>query len=86
MSKLQTLSIALQNPDQQKRTIVKSLKLEKMLNLYNAFDAQKKTIFKKFEDVWGTEMAGHLLGKYDNAEALIWAFDARNLELFIEKF
>lgn len=86
MSKLQTLSIALQNPDQQKRTIVKALKLEKMLNLYNAFDAQKKTIFKKFEDVWGTEMAGHFLGKYDNAEALIWAFDARNLELFIEKF
>lgn len=31
-------------------------------------------------------MANHFLGKYDNADSLIWALDSENLELFIQKF
>lgn len=72
--------------NENKRILLKSLKLEKCFKMYAADGSQKQEVFKKFEQVWGTTLANHFLGKYDNAESLIWALDEENLALFVRDF
>ena len=69
-----------------KKTLLKSIKLENCFKIYPTSAQAKKEVFNKFKAVWGESMANHFLGKYDNADSLIWALDSENLELFIQKF
>lgn len=69
-----------------KNVLVKSLKLDKCFKDFATKKESRKEIFEKFKTVWGNDMANHFLCNYNDAESLIWAFDSRNLELFIEKF
>ena len=70
-----------------KKTLLKSLKLQEAFNSYNEENSlSRKDVFTKFEKTWGTMLANHFLGKYDNAESLIWALDSENLELFVKLF
>lgn len=66
-----------------KRILTKGIRLEKALKYY---EDDKKNVFEKFEAVWGTSLANHFLSKYSDAESLIWALDADNLQLFIDKY
>ncbi len=73
----------------EKKILVKVLKLEKCFRTLNDdtnSHADKKEIVDKFERTWGKDMADHFLWKYNDAESLIWAFDSKNLELFIKNF
>lgn len=69
-----------------KKILLKSLRLEKCFKSYSNNAEQKREVFQKFEEVWGTTMANHFLGKYDCAESLISALDNENLELFVNHF
>lgn len=69
-----------------KPTLIKGIRLEKYFKSYRENEGQRKQIIAKFTDVWGSSMADHFLSKYDDAESLIWAFDSKNLTLFIQKF
>jgi hypothetical protein len=69
-----------------KKTLLKAIKLENFFKMYSTSAQAKKEAFDKFKAVWGENIANHFLGKYDNADSLIWALDSENLELFIEKF
>ena len=69
-----------------KKTLLKAIRLENCFKIYNDSEQSKKEVFNKFKAVWGESMANHFLGKYDNADSLIWALDNENLELFIQKF
>lgn len=72
----------------EKRTLVKVLKLDKCFKAYNGAknEKEKREVFDTFSRTWGREMANHFLWKYNDAESLIWAFDSKNLELFINNF
>lgn len=71
----------------EKRELIKALRLEKAFKAYeNGTDEEKRTVRKKFADVWGDDMAWHFLISYKDAEDLIWGFDSKNLNLFLEKF
>jgi hypothetical protein len=70
-----------------KKILLKSIKLQKAFDSYNNEDQiSKKEVFTMFEKTWGTSLANHFLGKYANAESLIWALDNENLELFMKLF
>jgi len=69
-----------------KSIATKGLRLDRYLKIYDADGSQKKEVVKKFEFVWGSNMAAHFLTKYDDAESLIWALDSDNLQLFADKF
>lgn len=69
-----------------KKILLKSIYLEKYFKSYPNSAEHKSKTFQKFEEVWGTTLANHFLGKYDNAESLIMALDDENLELFIKHF
>ena len=69
-----------------KKTLLKAIRLEQCFKNYPTSAQAKKEVFDKFKAVWGESMANHFLGKYDNADSLIWALDSENLELFIKKF
>lgn len=73
-------------PINNKYVLVKALRLEKLFKAYQAGGKQKQEVIDKFTNVWGADMAGHFLWKYDDAESLIFAFDTKNLQLFIDKF
>lgn len=71
----------------EKNILVKAVRLQKYFDSYlESSDKKEQLVFEKFKNVWGENMASHFLSKYIDAESLIWAFDSRNLELFIEKF
>jgi len=73
----------------EKNVLVKALRLQKCfdtLHSKKASNEEKLQVAKKFESVWGDWMAGHFIWKYSDAESLIFAFDSKNLQLFIEKF
>lgn len=69
-----------------KRILLKSLRLEKYFKAYQADGKQKQEVFRKFEQVWGTTLANHFLSKYADADSLIWALDSDNLALFVRDF
>lgn len=69
-----------------KKTLLKAIRLENCFKMYPESAQNKKEVYDKFKAVWGESMANHFLGKYDNADSLIWALDSENLELFITKF
>ena len=69
-----------------KRILIKSLRLERCFKDYHEDASQQQVVFQKFEKVWGTLLANHFLSKYKDAESLIWALDAKNLDLFIKEF
>ena len=73
------------NTRELKSLAIKGIRLQKYFDAYKE-DNQNQEVLNKFVNVWGSSMAAHFLINYDNAEALIWAFDSNNLELFIEKF
>lgn len=66
-----------------KSIAVKALRLQEC---YKDSKKRKEAVLKRFTSVWGVDMAEHFLSEYTTAEALIWAFDDRNMKLFIEKF
>lgn len=70
-----------------KSIAVKALKLQKDLDDYNTniYD-EKPDVTKKFVRVFGKEIAAHFLIEYQSAQSLIWAFDDKNLKLFIEHY
>lgn len=70
----------------QKKVLIKAIRLEKFFRAYERNGIQKKRAIEKFENVWGKSTASHYLHKHGDAESLIWAFDNQNLELFINKF
>lgn len=69
-----------------KRMLLKAVKLEEYFKDYTRSEQAKKEVIAKFQAVWGVSMADHFLGKYDNADSLIWALDSDNLEKFIKNF
>lgn len=69
-----------------KRILIKPLRLERCLKAYKENPSQKQEVYSKFRNVWGETIASHFLSKYEDAESLIWALDADNLHLFITKF
>ena len=69
-----------------KSIATKGLRLQKYLTAYHCGEKGKKEVIQKFIYVWGDSLASHFLIKYDDAENMIWAFDRKNLDLFIEKF
>lgn len=74
----------MENP---RRILVKALRLQKAFNMYDSKNEDyKNEALTKFEAVWGITLANHFLGKYGDAESLIFALDDDNLKLFIEKF
>lgn len=69
-----------------KKTLLKAIRLENCFKIYPTSEQAKREVFEKFKAVWGDTMANHFLGKYNNADSLIWALDSENLELFITNF
>lgn len=67
------------------RILIKSLRLESDFIDYK-IPERRDSVFRKFEDVWGTDNASHFLVKYSDAESLLWKLDDNNLKLFIEKY
>lgn len=70
----------------ERRILVKSIKLHKLIEGVKNKSIDFETIKAKFHAVWGEHIGSHFLSKYDDAESLIHALDSQNLELFIEKY
>jgi len=65
--------------------LVKSIRLKECLNEFHS-NINRAQIKRKFCSVWGEEMGVHLLENYTNAETLIFNFDSKNLEIYLDKF